>query len=440
MGVDLALAKPSAPADLVAPALLETDEYFRPVPPRDLRPPTTVAGPTTEIRAAGLGPPLSALPPTAASLDIATMSRPEQLRIARAFRHDSMALAGPVGSVRTPASPPAPTNTALPASPALPQLTLPGGTRLPLVALESAAPPPSGVVPAGLPVGIAGTAPLASTAPGWPKRDRDVGRSFVLSASALRSEGMAVRTAIGRRHGLDMSEVPVDRSVMGADRARHMQARGFTSHGGVVIPPEAGSLDVGRGQALLAHELTHVAQQARLGRALPPEHSQAGEALELEALSAERALVPASERSNHRLPASEGRLSLPLARPAGGFDQGRDQGAPSSQPGQVPASNTSGAGRTGDLSVGLGPSEMSPSSVAPPAATAAVQKAADQPPPAPTPDTPQTVTGPFANRPDDHDLSKLARWLYPLIRYQLKGELRENRERAGLLTDSYRRW
>ncbi len=43
-------------------------------------------------------------------------------------------------------------------------------------------------------------------------------------------------------------------------------------------------------------------------------------------------------------------------------------------------------------------------------------------------------------RPSDEDLTNLSRWLYPLIRYRLKGELREDRERAGLVTDHYRRW
>ena len=48
--------------------------------------------------------------------------------------------------------------------------------------------------------------------------------------------------------------------------------------------------------------------------------------------------------------------------------------------------------------------------------------------------------GLFTNRPSDQDLTNLSRWLYPLIKYRLKGELREDRERAGLLTDHYRRW
>ena len=59
------------------------------------------------------------------------------------------------------------------------------------------------------------------------------------------------------------------------------------------------------------------------------------------------------------------------------------------------------------------------------------------PAPAPTSDG---HTAPSMARPSDEDLSNLSRWLYPLIRYRLKGELREDRERAGLLTDHYRRW
>ena len=44
------------------------------------------------------------------------------------------------------------------------------------------------------------------------------------------------------------------------------------------------------------------------------------------------------------------------------------------------------------------------------------------------------------SRPSDEDLTNLSRWLYPLIKYRLKGDLREDRERAGLITDHYRRW
>jgi hypothetical protein len=87
---------------------------------------------------------------------------------------------------------------------------------------------------------------------------------------------------------------------------------------------------------------------------------------------------------------------------------------------------------------------------------------ASSPPPAPTPSAsvqrapvdavpllgqavapatpPQLPARPFASRPSDQELTNLSRWLYPLIKYRLKGELRDDRERAGLLTDHYRRW
>jgi hypothetical protein len=79
-----------------------------------------------------------------------------------------------------------------------------------------------------------------------------------------------------------------------------------------------------------------------------------------------------------------------------------------------------------------------------PAGSSSVQRAEDDSTtvaraaaPAPTTDhAPATEQG----RPSDQYLSNLSRWLYPLIRYRLKGDLREDRERAGLLTDHYRRW
>jgi hypothetical protein len=62
-------------------------------------------------------------------------------------------------------------------------------------------------------------------------------------------------------------------------------------------------------------------------------------------------------------------------------------------------------------------------------------------------DTTATATVPVTTapntsgkRPSDQELHNLSYWLYPFISHRLKGELREGRERAGLLTDSYRRW
>jgi hypothetical protein len=46
----------------------------------------------------------------------------------------------------------------------------------------------------------------------------------------------------------------------------------------------------------------------------------------------------------------------------------------------------------------------------------------------------------FDKRPTEAQLSRLATWLYPLIVYKLRNEIRQGRERSGLLTDTYRRW
>jgi syndecan 1 len=225
-----------------------------------------------------------------------------------------------------------------------------------------------------------------------------------------------------------------------------------------------GSLDVGPGQALFAHELTHIAQRARFGPDLPLEHTPAGKALEAEALSAEMALAPAAApvspvRTTPLEPATRpgeepppgvdvgpppaaGPLPLPLATPlAPVTSPGPDQATIATILEQLSALKMSapvpgGGGSTPVMS----PAPMSTPPPAAAAAGAAIQRAPNE-----TTQTDQHSTGgaqpnPFAERPDDADLSRLARWLYPILSYQLRAELREGRERSGLLTDNYGRW
>ena len=95
---------------------------------------------------------------------------------------------------------------------------------------------------------------------------------------------------IGRRiHTINIVDVPVLRGPQSADRARELGARAFTADGVVHLPAEAGSLSGTDGAALLAHELTHVAQQRLLGGSLPPEDSAEGRLLEMQALAVEAA-------------------------------------------------------------------------------------------------------------------------------------------------------
>ncbi len=70
-------------------------------------------------------------------------------------------------------------------------------------------------------------------------------------------------------------------------RAKELSARAFTSGGVVHLPDEAGELSDPGVQALLAHELTHVAQQRRFGADLPSAGSEEGQRLEAAAVGAE---------------------------------------------------------------------------------------------------------------------------------------------------------
>ena len=94
--------------------------------------------------------------------------------------------------------------------------------------------------------------------------------------------------AVRRAQGIDVSDVPIRRGPEVADEARSLGARSFTRGGEVFLPAQEGPPDRPVTRGLLAHELTHAAQQRVLGPALPAEDSYAGRALEAQALAAER--------------------------------------------------------------------------------------------------------------------------------------------------------
>ena len=302
---------------------------------------------------------------------------------------------------------------------------------------------------------------------------------------------------IGQRHGIDLSAVPVDRGPEAAAQAQRLSARAFTSQSGVVIPAGAGHLDAGPGAALLAHELTHVAQRARLGSALPSEQSPAGRDLEAEARTAElsfasvpaaRVVTPgAADRHYPGPPPGYGEASpapgtgAPTATPSVGRPE-----VPARHGAGVASSTVAGAlpvalspqnrgldradieamvqqmtGRPvsapGSSAAGPGPAGVSPgfaaAPVLPAAPAAAVQRAVqipemnvDSTAPAAPPLPPAAAARArdhgslWASRPSDTDLARMARWLYPFITFRLRGELREGRERSGMVTDTYGRW
>lgn len=93
---------------------------------------------------------------------------------------------------------------------------------------------------------------------------------------------------VRRSQGIDVSDVPIRRGPQVADEARSLGARSFTRGAEVYLPADEGPADHPVARGLLAHELTHAAQQRLLGSALPAEDSQAGRALEAQAVAAER--------------------------------------------------------------------------------------------------------------------------------------------------------
>jgi Domain of unknown function (DUF4157) len=100
-----------------------------------------------------------------------------------------------------------------------------------------------------------------------------------------------VRRAVESVTGVDLSNVAVHRGPEVTRVARALRAEAYTVGGEVHLPAEHGPLSDPRVRALLAHELVHVAQQRRLGDALPPEDSPLGQLLELDALTVERTWV-----------------------------------------------------------------------------------------------------------------------------------------------------
>ncbi|MDT4931372.1 MAG: hypothetical protein QOF92_4239 [Pseudonocardiales bacterium] len=155
------------------------------------------------------------------------------------------------------------------------------------------------IVVAAHPVTDGTARPLASTAPlvfraRGPRPDPS--KDATLPAPMLRAVERAVVTrapaelaqAIRSSHGVDVSEVPVQRDTDAASEARQRRARAFTRGGRVFLPETAGALNSPEARGLLAHELVHAAQQLRFGGALPDESTPEGRALEAEAVAAER--------------------------------------------------------------------------------------------------------------------------------------------------------
>lgn len=87
---------------------------------------------------------------------------------------------------------------------------------------------------------------------------------------------------VERATGISVSDAIIDRSPESGERATSLGAVAFTERGTVHLPAELGELTDPATRAVIAHELTHVAQQRAFG-AVPAEESDEGHRLEAEA-------------------------------------------------------------------------------------------------------------------------------------------------------------
>lgn len=423
-----------------------------PAPPSPATDRPLAPGAPTAPRRSGLGEPMMSLPPTAAPLSIANMNRAQQIELSRSLIQSQLASRSrsnlAIGQQLHQGAPPAATRS--PAADSGLPLARPPQPEVPIEPLEN---PSSGVVYDDLPPATGETAPLLSMDPLVGRQEAAAGPS----SSPEAPEGARIRTAIGQRHGVDLTNVPVDRSERGAAEAHRLGARAYTSDLAVVIPPQAGTLDSGPGQALFAHELTHVAQRMRTSGNIPSESSPAGQMMEAEAVQTELTL----NRGGSVQPLADAPIGS-SARPSGSAGTGFSAGAAAALPLAASAAtapnpdydalaNSIISRMTTLTAPGYPTTEVFSATTSmagavsePAPAAASIQRASlDLPtvsPDTPTPVPQPTGVTPFTERPSDDVLSNLTRWLYPLIKFRLKNDLREDRERAGLLTDNYRRW
>ncbi len=288
-----------------------------------------------------------------------------------------------------------------------------------------------------------------------------------------------VASAMQHLHHADVREVPVVRGEAAARLATSMHARALTRGGEVFVPAQRGSLETAENRGLLAHELTHVLQQRRLGTDVPMEHTPAGRALEAQAAATEQlvrgapgtAPAPAvtPQQAAQQPPVGAGLDAVRAVQEeltASGFatrapdgslvfaaaaTSPLQTGAPVQRAPDVPGAEPPPADAPAD-----GDTAAQPGAVATPASAPAPQTpaafvfreqtpAAGGPAPGPAPSGvaaeastvvahPEEPAPPAASAPAP-DMEEMARKLYDRVAARLRTELTLDRERAGLLTD-----
>lgn len=191
--------------------------------------------------------------------------------------------------------------------------------------------------------------------------------------------------------------VRIHRDSKATELSEALDARSFTHGGEIYLPARHGPLDSPAASSLLAHEMTHVAQQRRLGSSLPGEGSGHGQELESHAVAAERA--------------PELTLAMPGQKAAAGLASDASPATTSQRQPATAADHHEAA--TLEFSSG-------------------VQRAPSATPNAST-GTGSTDLGPTPR--SDKELEELAGQLYSRIGHRIRRELLVDRERAGLMMD-----
>jgi Domain of unknown function (DUF4157) len=239
--------------------------------------------------------------------------------------------------------------------------------------------------------------------------------------------------ALRRLHGVDVSDVVVDRSPDAADQARAVGARAFTRDGQVALPLAEGPFERPQARALLAHELTHVAQQRAFGSSLPTEDSAYGAALEAQAAAVERSVL-GQPTGSELVPLQSLQHAWPAAAAA-------PRSSPANSLVTVPMQRADPPGTPGG-GTAFDPFALLPQQSSAPAPSAESGGAAGQAAAAPEGskadgegEGTKKDDKRWLDLDDDQAISELADGIYKQINARLRHELLVGRERSGLLSD-----
>lgn len=133
-------------------------------------------------------------------------------------------------------------------------------------------------------------------------------------APALTAVPQRVRDVVERATGSAPAVVPVHRGEHVDAMTDDVKAQAFTRDGEIHLARDV-DLGTSAGEAVLAHELTHVVQQGRSSDAMPAEDSEAGQAHERQARDVQQALT-----ASVQAPASVEPTALHHAAPAESVD------------------------------------------------------------------------------------------------------------------------